>query len=145
MLNFMKDFEPQCYALLRIITGFLFLFHGTNYLLGWPNPRDISEAAWYMQFLGAPILTFGGLLVCIGLFTRPAAFLSSGMMAFAYWMVYGPRAFNPPEGSTNSFIELMLPMINRGELATMFCFAFLYIAARGSGIWSIDAKRGASD
>lgn len=145
MLNFMKNYEGQCYAILRIVTGFLFLFHGTNYLLSWPMPRGMADAVWYMAYLGMPILTFGGLFVMLGIFTRPAAFLSSGMMAFAYWMYYGNKAFNPPADSTNSFIELMLPIINKGELATMFCFAFLYISARGSGIWSIDAKRGNTD
>lgn len=142
MLNFLDNYEDKCYALLRIVTGFLFFFHGTNYVLGYPSDaRSWADAAWYMQFLGVPILFLGGLFTCIGFQTRIAAFLSSGMMAFAYWMFYGNKAFNPPEGSTDSFIDLMLPIVNRGELATMFCFAMLYIAARGSGIWSVDAAR----
>ena len=145
MLNFMKNLEPQCYALLRMVTGFLLLFHGTNYLLSWPVARGMENAVWYMAYLGMPILTFGGLFMCIGFFARPAAFLASGMMAIAYWMYYGNKAFSPPADSTNSFIELVLPIINKGELSVMFCFAALYVASRGSGIWSVDAARGNSN
>ena len=144
-MNYIKNLEPQCYALLRIVTGFLFMFHGTNYILSWPMARGMENAPWFMAYIGMPILTFGGLLTFIGFYSRPAAFLSSGMMAVAYWMAYGSKAFNPPADSTNSFIELMLPIVNRGELSVMFCFAMLYISSRGSGIWSVDAARGNKD
>jgi len=141
MNSFINNYEPQCFALLRIVTGFLFLFHGTNYILSWPIARGMADAPAYMAYIGMPILAFGGLFVFLGIFTRPAALLASGMMAVAYWMSYGSKAFNPPADTTNSFLELTLPIVNKGELAVMFCFSMLYIAARGSGIWSIDSAR----
>jgi|TARA_R110002096_G_scaffold257381_1_gene450988 putative oxidoreductase len=141
MENFLKRYEDHAYALLRMVTGFLFMFHGTNYILSWPMARGMADTVWYMAYIGMPILTFGGLFVLLGVFTRPAAFLGSGMMAVAYWMYYGSKAFNPPADSTNSFIELVLPIVNKGELSVMFCFSMLYIATRGSGIWSIDSAR----
>ncbi|MBT5073411.1 MAG: DoxX family protein [Kordiimonadaceae bacterium] len=142
MDNLLKKYEEHAYALLRMVTGFLLLFHGANYILGWPiDGRSWGGAAWYMAYFGVPILFLGGLFTCIGIFTRPAAFLASGMMAFAYWMAYGSKAFSPPADSTNSFIELMLPIVNKGELSVMFCLAFLYIATRGDGIWSVGAMR----
>lgn len=141
MENLFKSYEEQAYALLRIVTGFLLMFHGLNYIISWPIDRGMADAVWYMAYIGMPILTFGGLFTCIGLFTRPAAFLAAGMMAFAYWMAYGSKAFSPPADSMNSFIELMLPIVNKGELSVMFCFAMLYIATRGDGIWSVGSKR----
>ena len=145
MENLLKNNEAKCYALLRIVTGFLFLQHGANWLFGWPVARVLSEGSWYMIYIGMPILFFGGLFTFLGFHTRWAALLSSGMMAAAYWMAYGIKAFLPPEGTTESFIQLMLPIINHGELSVMFCFAMLYIASRGSGIWSIDATLGKTD
>ena len=144
MLNFLDDHEDKCYAAMRIVVGLLFFFHGTNYVLGFPSDaRSWAGAAWYMQFVGVPILFLGGLCTCIGFQTRIAAFLSSGMMAFAYWMTYAPRALTPPESlAHNSFIKLIIPNVNGGELATVYCFIMLYIAARGAGIWSVDAARG---
>jgi putative oxidoreductase len=82
----------------------------------------------FVTLVAGPIELIGGTLVMIGLFTRWAAFLCSGLMAFAYWMAHGPRA--------------LLPILNEGELAVLYCFAFLFIAARGAGIWSVDAARG---
>lgn len=145
MENFLKKNEPHCYALLRMVTGFLFLFHGTRWWLGWPGTTIPFEGPWHLIYIGAPILIFGGLFTCIGLFTRWAAFLSSGLMACAYWGYYGKKAFAVPEGSADSMMMMMIPYVNKGELSVMFCFAFLYIAARGSGVWSIDAKRGKAD
>lgn len=131
MEQFLKRYDAQAYALLRMVTGFLFLWHGSRWLLGYPGEIPEGGGSWYMIYIGAPILLIGGILVCIGLFTRPAAFLASGMMAVAYWMVYGMRDF--------------LPYNNGGELSVMFCFAFLYIAAHGGGIWSLDNARKKSD
>ena len=90
-----------------------------------PFPR-LREG--FVLYVGGPIELVGGTLVMLGLFTRPAAFLCSGMMAAAYWMAHGPRA--------------LLPIVNQGELAVIYCFGFLYISARGGGIWSVDAGRG---
>jgi putative oxidoreductase len=145
MENFMKRYEAQTYALLRMVTGLMFLFHGSRWLIGWPGGGEPFVGPWHIVYIGAPILMFGGSLVCIGFYTRWAAFLSSGLMACAYWGYYGKKAFIVPEGSTDSAIMLMLPYVNKGELATMFCFAFLFIAAHGSGIWSIDSMLKKSD
>lgn len=127
MANFMRPYEPQTYALLHIVTGFLFLWHGMQKLFGFPEPMPPGVPAFIIWVAG-PIELFGGVLVMIGLFTRWAAFLASGLMAFAYWMGHGTHA--------------LLPVVNKGELAVLYCFVFLYIAARGPGIWSIDETRG---
>jgi len=127
MPNFMRPYDAQTYALLRIATGFLFLWHGMQKLLGFPGEMPPGVPAFIIWVAG-PIELFGGILVMIGLFTRWAAFLASGLMAFAYWMGHGTRA--------------LLPVINQGELAVLYSFVFLFIAARGSGIWSVDGARG---
>jgi putative oxidoreductase len=126
MATFMQPFASQTYALMRIVTGLLFLWHGTQKLLGFPSPLS-SEAPAFVLYVAGPIELFGGLLVMIGLFTRWAAFLCSGLMAAAYWMAHGPRG--------------LFPIQNQGELAALYCFVFLFIAAQGAGIWSLDAAR----
>ena len=125
MASFLRSYEPQVYALLRMVTGFLFLWHGTQKLFAFPVPPPPVPP--FVIAIAGPIELVGGLLVMIGLFAGWAAFLCSGLMAFAYWMVHGPQA--------------LLPIQNGGELAVLFCFVFLYISARGSGIWSVDAAR----
>jgi len=125
MASFLRSYEPQVYALLRMVTGFLFLWHGTQKLFAFPVPPPPVPP--FVIAIAGPIELVGGLLVMIGLFAGWAAFLCSGLMAFAYWMVHGPQA--------------LLPIQNGGELAVLFCLVFLYIAARGSGIWSVDAAR----
>jgi putative oxidoreductase len=127
MTDLLKRFEPQAYALMRMVTGFLFLWHGSQKLLGWPGSPP-GEAPPLVLFVAGPIELFGGILVGIGLFTRWSAFLCSGLMAFAYWMAHGLQAW--------------LPILNHGEMAALYCFVFLFIAARGGGIWSVDAVRG---
>ena len=127
MANFMRPYEPQTYALLRIVTGFLFLWHGMEKLFGFPEPMPPGVPA-FIIWIGGPIELFGGILVMIGLFTSWAAFICSGFMAAAYWMAHGTHA--------------LLPIINKGEPAAVYCFVFLYIAARGPGIWSVDETRG---
>ncbi len=122
-MNFMRGYERQTYALLRIVAGFLFLWHGLQKLFAFPMPLPMEVPAFIIWIAG-PIELFGGILVLIGLFTRPAAFFASGLMAFAYWMGHGTKA--------------LLPVMNQGELAVLYCFVFLFIAARGSGIWSVD-------
>jgi len=126
-MQFMKQYEAQTYALMRIFAGFLFLWHGTQKLLGYP-PSNF-DPPWHVTYIAGGIELIGGALVMIGLFTAPAAFLASGLMAAAYWMAHG------------SFGENFLPILNRGELAVLWCFVFLYISAKGSGIWSVDARR----
>jgi putative oxidoreductase len=125
VLGFMDRLAPQIWALFRIVTGLLFLWHGASKLFGFPQPAP--EAPAFILYVAGPIELFGGILVMIGLFTRPAAFLCSGLMASAYWMAHG----------TNG----LFPMLNGGEKAVLYCFAFLCISARGAGIWSVDGAR----
>jgi putative oxidoreductase len=127
MLSFMKSYEEQTYALLRITTGFIFLFHGSQKLLGFP-PMSY-EPPPHILYVAGPIELIGGALIMIGLFTAPIAFLASGLMAAAYWMAHFSA-------------EKFLPIMNGGDAAVMYCFIFLYISAKGSGIWSVDASRG---
>jgi putative oxidoreductase len=125
---FMKFYAAQMYALMRIVAGFLFLWHGTQKLLGFPKaPPELPPLLLY---IAGPIELMGGILVMLGLFTRWAAFLCSGLMAAAYWMAHGTKAF--------------FPIVNGGELAALYCFVFLYISAQGSGIWSVDDSMGNS-
>jgi len=120
--NLLDGREEQSYALLRIVTGFLFIWHGTQKLLNFPVefPYPLNP----LMYSAGAIEMVGGVLVMIGLFTRPAAFICSGTMAAAYWMAHG--------------MNNVFPILNKGELAALFCFAFLYIAVRGAGIWSVD-------
>jgi putative oxidoreductase len=127
MATFMRSYEPQTYALLRIVTGFLFLWHGMQKLFGIPGGMPAGAPAFIIYTAG-PIELIGGVLVMIGLVTRWAAFLCSGLMAFAYWLGHGTHA--------------LLPVQNQGELAAIYCFVFLYISARGPGLWSLDGQRG---
>ncbi|MBL6688268.1 MAG: DoxX family protein [Pseudomonadales bacterium] len=113
--------EEQTYALFRIVTGFLFIFHGSQKLLDFPKEFTYDLSPLMLAAGGIELL--GGLLVMIGLFTRPVAFICSGTMAVAYWMAHGMRD--------------LFPMLNGGELAAIYCFAFLFIAAKGPGIWSV--------
>lgn len=126
-MNFLDSFKEQSYSLLRIVSGFLFLWHGTQKFFDFPKsgPGDLNA----MMTVGGGIEIIAGILVMIGLFTRPAAFLASGTMAVAYWVFHAPGS-NP-----------IFPMLNGGELAIMYCFVFLYIACRGSGNWSVDNAR----
>jgi putative oxidoreductase len=125
MAAFMQRFSSETYALMRIVTGLLFLWHGSQKLLGFPQAAP--EAPAFIIYVAGPIELIGGTLVAIGLFTRWAAFLCSGLMAAAYWVAHGPNH--------------LFPLINKGELAVLYCFVFLYIAANGAGIWSVDAAR----
>lgn len=118
----MQKYESQIFALLRIFAGFLFLWHGSQKLFGYP-PMG-GEPALYVIAIAGPIEFFGGILIMIGLFTRWAAFLASGEMAYAYWSVHAPMG--------------ILPILNHGEITILYCFLFLYFSAHGSGIWSID-------
>jgi putative oxidoreductase len=128
MAAFMKRFEGESYALMRMVVGFLFLWHGTQKLLGLPPLPAGIEVPAFVTWIAGPMELLGGLLVMIGLATRWAAFLSSGLMAFAYWMGHGAKA--------------LLPIMNGGELAALYCFVFLFVAARGAGRWSVDGSRG---
>jgi putative oxidoreductase len=129
MAPFMKPYEAQTFAVLRIVAGLMFLCHGTQKLFGWPIPTPAGvEIPAFVTYGAGPIELATGLLVAVGLFTGWAAFLASGQMAAAYWMAHGTKAF--------------FPIANQGEMALLYCFLFLYISAHGAGIWSVDASRG---
>ena len=127
MKPLLSGYGAQTYALLRIVAGFLFLWHGSQKLLGFPPGMPAGVPA-FITWVAGPIELVGGVLIAIGLFTREVAFLASGLMAAAYWMGHGTAA--------------LLPIQNGGELAALYCFLFLFIAAHGSGVWSADAARG---
>jgi len=126
MASFMRRFNSETYALLRIVAGLLFLWHGTQKLFSFPQAAPDAPA--FVLYVAGSIELIGGALVAVGLFTRWAAFICSGLMAAAYWMAHGPKH--------------LLPMLNDGELAALYCFVFLFIAANGAGIWSADTTRG---
>ncbi len=117
---------PYVLGLLRIITGFLFLQHGSSKLLGVPY-NAMFDGLQLMSLMGvAGILELvGGTLILLGLFTRPVAFILSGQMAVAYFMAHAPGGF--------------LPIVNKGELAVLFSFVFLYFAFAGAGKFSFDS------
>ncbi|MFK7895954.1 MAG: DoxX family protein [Myxococcota bacterium] len=122
-MNFLTPFQAYFYAAMRIVVGFLFLWHGTQKLFGIPGGVQEGVPA-FIRYGAGGIELVGGVLVMIGLMTRPAAFLCSGTMAVAYWLAHGLKA--------------PLPVENGGELAMLYCFVFLFIAAKGAGIWSVD-------
>jgi putative oxidoreductase len=128
MAAFMGRYDAETYAALRIVVGFLFLWHGAQKVLGFP-PGLPDEVPAFIRYGAGSIELVGGALVALGLFTRWAAFLCSGQMAAAYWMAHGTKA--------------LLPLQNGGELAALYCFAFLFISARGAGLWSLDGSRAA--
>lgn len=136
-----ERYAPVTYALFRIVFGYVFFLFGLQKLFGWFG----GQQAELMSLQGAAgiVETFGGLLVMIGLLTRLAAFLSSGEMAVAYFYVHVWQLGQPPMGP--GLPEgLLVPQMNRGVDAALFCFAFLYIATRGAGIWSVDQMMGKS-
>ena len=122
---FMKAHEDKTYAIMRIAVGFAFLWHGSQKIFGFPPAGEMPA---FIQYGAGSIELVGGVLVMIGLATSWAAFLCSGTMAAAYWIAHGTQA--------------LLPIQNQGELAFLYCFAFLFMSSRGSGIWSVDAARG---
>jgi len=132
----MKPYAAQTYALMRIVVGFLFLWHGAQKLFGWPAAMPPgANAPAFVIWIGGPIELIGGFLVMIGLLTRWAAFLCSGMMAAAYFMAHGFSKVGEM-----GFVGLA-PINNSGEMAVLYCFVFLFIAAYGGGIWSVDGER----
>jgi putative oxidoreductase len=122
--SFAQTARAVTYTLLRVVTGLLYLQHGVQKAFGWfggPQVEDLSS----LRGLAGMLEFFGGPLVALGLFTRPVAFVLSGEMAVAYFMVHAPRSF--------------WPILNRGEIVVLFCFTFLFFAAHGGGAYSIDA------
>lgn len=127
MPPFMSSLNAQAYALLRIVVGFLFPWYGVQKLFGFPSPMPAGVPA-FVTYIAGPIELVGGVLVMIGLLTRWAAFLCSGLMAAAYWMGHGTNA--------------LLPIQNQGDLAVLYCFVFLFISTQGGGLWSVDGAQG---
>jgi putative oxidoreductase len=134
MERFLGRYSTYIYALLRIVSGFLLLWHGTQKFFNYPPaqmpPGSPPQPLSPLMAVAGTIEIVGGLMIMLGLFAGIAAFIASGMLAVAYFMVH------------HSF-GAFLPLQNRGELAVLYCFVFLYIASRGSGAWSIDSLRGA--
>jgi len=122
----LERFQPQLLAILRIVTGLLFLEHGLSKFFGFPVPFPVHPLPTLLLAAGV-IELVAGLLITIGLFTRLAAFVASGEMAVAYWMQHFPKS--------------PWPLANMGEGAILFCFVFLYICAAGPGAWSLDHMR----
>jgi putative oxidoreductase len=123
MATFMKPYAPQAYAVMRIIFGLLFMSHGLQKIFGLFGGAP-AEAPPFVIWVAGSIELVGGTLIAVGFMTRWAAFVCSGLMASAYWMAHGTKAFHP--------------IMNGGEMALLYCFAFLFIAANGAGIWSAD-------
>lgn len=124
-MKFLENYQEQAYALLRITAGFMFLLHGTQKFFNFPQQYPYGELG-FLSIAAGSIELIGGVLIILGLTTRGAAFLCSGTMALAYWLVHGTKSF--------------YPLVNGGELAALYCFIFLFIACKGSGIWSMDNK-----
>lgn len=132
-MDFLRPYTPQLLSVLRITSGLLLLQHGTTKFLNFPvgpmnnmNPMTMSGVAGILELIG-------GVLLIIGLFTRPVAFILSGMCAVAYF--YAHAGWQSAQG--------FFPILNRGELAALYAFVFLYLAAAGGGVWSVDKARGA--
>lgn len=117
---------PQMLSVLRIITALLFLSHGLSKIFGIPMSSASFPSPWTLLWIAGMLELIGGLLLLVGLFSRPVAFLLAGEMAVAYWMVHAPKHF--------------WPVLNGGEAAILFCFVFLYVAIRGPGPWSVDCR-----
>jgi putative oxidoreductase len=131
--SFLAGWTPQLQSVLRIMAGFLFVAHGAQKLFGFLAPPGMPAfPAFSLMWVAGVLELFGGLLFLIGLFTRPVAFILAGQMAVAYFMAHAPGGFWPLE--------------NKGELAVLFCFVFLFFAAAGGGAWAVDnliPRRGA--
>jgi putative oxidoreductase len=125
-LPWLSRWQPQLLALLRIVTGLLFIEHATVKFWAFPAPFPMHPLPTMFAVAGV-IELVAGLLITVGLFTRVAAFIVAGEMAVGYFMIHFPQSF--------------WPFVNKGEAAILFCFIFLYLAAAGAGAWSVDGAR----
>jgi putative oxidoreductase len=130
LVNRIQSWSSMLLSIMRIVTAFMFIQHGSAKLFHIPHV-PMFDGVQLMSLIGLAgvIEVGGGLLLLIGLFTRPIAFILSGEMAFAYFIMHAPHNF--------------LPVLNGGELAVEWCFVFLYLSAAGPGAWSVDGWRGA--
>lgn len=119
--------SPAMLSVLRVMTGALFLEHGSQKLFGFPTPVRAGPALLSLLGIQGVLELIGGLLILLGLFTRPIAFLLAGDMAVAYFMSHTPRGF--------------FPILNGGDAAILYCFVFLYLMVAGGGPWSLDQRR----
>jgi putative oxidoreductase len=127
MKQLMTIWTPRLLSLLRMIAGFLFMQHGGQKVLGFPAPPHGPFDLFSLIGVAGALELFGGFLLLIGLFTRPVAFVLSGLMAVAYFIAHAGQGF--------------WPMLNGGELAALYSFVFLYLSAAGGGEWSLDRLR----
>jgi len=125
MFDRSTSYAPQALALLRIMAGLLLIQHGTQKLLGFPAPFGMELNG--LMVVAGILEALGGLMIVAGFLTRPVAFVLSGLMAVAYFMAHAPNGF--------------YPILNMGDLAILFSFVFLYLAAAGPGAWSVDGMR----
>jgi putative oxidoreductase len=131
MFNSFSRYQSQLLGILRIVAGLLFLSHGLVKLIGFPpDAQPGQQELLTLLGVGGVIELIAGALIVIGLFTRPAAFIASGEMAVAYWMVHAPGS--------------LYPVVNGGEAAILYCFTFLYFVAAGPGAFSLDRTRARS-
>jgi putative oxidoreductase len=121
---FVDTWSSRVLSVLRIVAGFMFMSHGMQKILGFPVPPPASFHLLSLAGLAGALELIGGILLVFGFFTRLVAFILSGEMAFAYFLAHAPHGF--------------WPLVNRGELAVLYCFVFLYLAVAGGGMWSID-------
>lgn len=124
-LDALDRWSPYALAVLRIVTASIFMLHGTQKLVGFPAPPQGGMPPLSSLFgIGAILELLGGLLILIGLFTRPVAFILAGEMAVAYWMFHAPQS--------------LYPVLNGGDAAILYCFVFLLLVFAGPGAWSIN-------
>ena len=126
----LEQYSDEILGATRIVAAFMFLQHGTQKMFSFPVEARGPYELLSQGGIAGLIEVVGGVLLLIGLFTRPVAFLCSGLMAFAYWLAHAPRGF------------FLWTVGNGGDAAVLYCFLFLYIAAVGGGKWSVDAARG---
>lgn len=126
MFDRLSAYAPQALAVLRIVSGLLFLLHGTQKVLGFPAMDGGTPPLMSLFGAAGLIEIVTGVLIIIGFFTRPAAFLASGTMAVAYWTVHAPGSIFPTQ--------------NFGDAAVLFCFIFLYLVFAGPGAWSVNKQ-----
>jgi putative oxidoreductase len=126
-MDLLKPYNAQLLSVLRIMSGLLFLQHGTTKYLSIPVTKMSGVAPLSMSGAAGLIELVGGILIVIGLFTRPVAFILSGTMAVAYFYAHFPQSF--------------FPILNGGELSALYCFVFLFVAAAGGGAWGVDQLR----
>lgn len=125
MFNRFSAYQPQLLSVLRIVAGLLFVTHGTAKVLGFPAVEGMPPPGLSLAGLSGPLELIFGLLLAIGLFTRPVAFLAAGFCAVGYWAVHSPQN--------------AIPLVNGGETIVLYCFVWLYFVAAGPGPWSVDA------